>query len=427
MATVGILVAFLIVFVVVDVPISLAILLSGIAVFILSGIPLITIPIRLFNGIQNYELLAVPIFVIMGNVLSEGGLARRLIAFANGLVGFARGGLAMTDVVTSMFMAEMSGAGTADAAVLSKIFVPSMTEQGYDRGFAAAVTSAASSLAIIIPPSLTMIILGLYADISVSKLFLAGIIPGFLLAAFELVVSYLTARARGYPTSGRFSLSDIWHGLLGSWFVLLIPVVVLGSIFSGIATIVEASVVGLVMTIIGAFWYQRLSLRKVLALVNDGIRLSAIILLIVAASSLVSWIFANQDVAPKVSAFLTTLAVPGWVILLLVDAFFIVVGTFLHGTASVIIAAPIFLPTMRALGVDPVQYGMMVTLSQAIGQQTPPVATVLLTVSAVTETALEEILPWLMLFLLAFVAVLLLVTFVPWFSTFIPHALGNFG
>lgn len=427
MATVGILVGFLVAFVVLDVPISLAILLSGLVVFVISGIPLNVVPLRLFNGIQSYELLAVPIFVIMGNVLSEGGLARRLIGFANSIVGFARGGLAMTDVVTSMFMAEMSGAGTADAAVLSRIFVPNMTEQGYERGFAAAVTSAASSLAIIIPPSLTMIFLGLYANMSISQLFLAGLIPGFVLAGFELIVSHLVARARGYPTSGRFKPGDILRGLVESWFVLLIPVVVLGTIFSGIATIVEASEVGLVMTLVGAFWYQHLSLRSVIRLVNDGLRLSAIILLIVAASSLVSWVFANQDVAPAVSSFLTHMHVPGWVILLLIDAFFIVVGTFLHGTASVIIAAPIFLPTIRALGMDPLQYGMMVTLSQAIGQQTPPVASVLLTVSAVTETPLEDILPWLALFLIAFVAVLLLVTFVPWFSTFIPHILGSTG
>lgn len=421
MLDVGIVVGFILAFIAIGVPFSIAILASGMFVMWWTGIPLITIPIHIFNGIKLYELLAVPLFIVMGNILTEGGLAQLLVDFADSVVGFFPGGLAMTNTVTSMFLAEMSGVGTADAAVLAKIFVPTMVNHGYDRGFAAAVTSAGASLGIIIPPSLTMIFLGLYADISVAKLFIAGIIPGVILGGCQLAVSFGVARARGYSRSSSFNLATVLVSFAKTWFVFLIPVVVLGSIFSGVATVVEAAVMGLALTLVGGVFYKRLTLATVFGLVKDGVRISSVVLLIVAASTLVSWIFANESVAAQIAGAIGGLHIPVWETLLLIDVFFIVIGTFVHGVAAVIIAAPIFMPLVHKIGLDPVQYGIMVTMAQAIGQQTPPVASVLLTVATVSETGVEEILPWLALFLVPFVVVLALVTFIPDVSILLPQ------
>lgn len=407
-------------FVVAGVPISVALLLSGIFIFWLAGIPLETIPIRLFNAVDKHELFAIPVFIVMGNILAESGMALRLIRLADSMVGFTRGGLAMVNVVTGMFLSEMSGAGTADAAVLGKVFVPSMQRVGYGRGFAAAVTSASSSLAILIPPSIPMIVLGLYTDISVAKLFLAGLAPGLLIFVFELITCAIISRRRNFPAGKKFDLKELLRSLLSCWLILLIPVVILGSIFSGFATITESAELGLAITIIGGAIHGRLSLRDFARLISGGIRQSAVILLIVSAATLVAWVFANERVAQSIIAYAGALPFPPYAHLLWIDVFLIILGTFLHGTATIIIVAPLLMPLMAKLGIDPMQFGMVVVVSQAIGQQTPPVASVLLTVSATTGVPVEEILFDLWPFLLAFLVALLLVTFVPTFSTFLP-------
>lgn len=403
-------------------PVSLAIILTGAASFMVLGIPAGTLTIRLFNGLMNSFLLAVPLLVVMGHVLSESGLAKRLVTFVNSLVGFMRGGLAMADVVTGMFLAEMSGVGTADAAILSKVFVPAMQRQGYPRGFAAAVTSAAASLGIVFPPSIPMVILGLYANISVVQLFLAGLIPGLLLVAWELATCYFVAGRRSFPIAARFDPRQIWSAFLDAWYVLAIPVVVLGLIFSGRATVTEAAEIGLVMTIAGAVIYGKLRLGAVWRLFHSGVRQAAVILLIIAASTLISWVFANEQVGQHIVESITALHWPQWAVLLLVDAFIFVVGIFLHGAANIIILGPLFLPLMTSIGVHPLHYGMMFIMGQAVGQQT--FGNVLLAVASVTRVPIEEILPTLSLFIGAFIAAWLMVTYIPWFSLAIPRAFG---
>jgi tripartite ATP-independent transporter DctM subunit len=424
MTTLLSLLVVMIALIVIGLPISIALLLSGIGIFWAADIPLQTVSIRLFNAVVKHELFAIPVFIVMGNILSESGMALRLIGLANSMVGFMRGGLAMVNVVTGMFLSEMSGASTADAAILGKVFVPSMTRVGYDRGFAAAVTSASASLAILIPPSIPMIVLGLYTDISVAQLFLAGFIPGFLITIFELVVCAIVSRRRNYPIAAKFSIAELFRNLLNCWFVLLVPIVILGSIFTGFATVTESALLGLAITVVGGVFYGKLSFQDFARLTGTGIRQSAVILLIVAASTLVAWVFANEQVASSIIDTVGALPIPAWAHLLWINLFLIILGTFLHGSATIIIVAPLLLPLMTTLGVDPLQFGMVIVVSQAIGQQTPPVASVLLTVASTTSVAMEEILASLWPFLLMFVLVLLIVTFVPTVSTLIPHLVG---
>lgn len=415
---------FVIAFIVAGVPISVALLLAGTIIFYIADIPLQTIPIRLFNAINKHELFAIPVFIVMGHILAESGMALRLIRLAESMVGFMRGGLAMVNVVTGMFLSEMSGAGTADAAVLGKVFVPSMHKVGYSRGFAAAVTSASSSLAILIPPSIPMIVLGLYTDISVAKLFLAGFVPGFIIVFFELVICAVMARKHNFPTGKKFSLPELLRHLVNCWLILLIPIVILGSIFTGFATITESALLGLLLTVVGGVTYGRLRFMDFVRMLAGGIRQSAVILLIVSASTLVAWVFANEQVAQSIIAYASALPIPPYMHLLWIDLFLIILGVFLHGSATIIIVAPLLMPLVVSLGIDPLQFGMVVVVSQAVGQQTPPVASVLLTVSSTTGVPIEEILADLWPFLLAFILVLVLVTFIPAISTFLPAFLS---
>jgi C4-dicarboxylate transporter DctM subunit len=420
MLTLSLIVGIMLALIVIGMPISLAMLLSGTVVFWIKEIPSETIVLRLFNGILKYELIAIPMFIMIGNILAESGLSTRLIAFANSLVGFMRGGMAMVNVVTNMIMAEMSGTGTADAAILSRIFIPEMERIGYDRGFSAAVNSASASLGIIIPPSLPMIILGLYTDTSIVKLFLAGIVPGLLLAMFQIITCYILARSRNYPLGDTFSFKEVWHRFLNAWFVLLIPVCILGPIFSGVATVTEGAEVGLVISLLCGFIYGKLGPRGILRILRLGVRQSAVIMLIVAVSTLISWIFANERVAYKVLDIINTLDVPRWFFLLMMIVFLIILGTFMQSTATIVIVAPLLLPVAKSMGLDPLQYGMIIVLGQALGQQTPPVATVLLTVASVSRVPIEEILPSLGIFLISFVVVMILVTYIPCVSLFVP-------
>ena len=403
-------------------PVSLAIILTGAASFWVLHIPAETLTIRLFNGVMNSFLLAVPLLIVMGHILAESGMADRLVAFANSLVGFMRGGLAMVNVVTGLFLAEMSGVGTADAAILSKVFVPPMQRQGYQRGFAAAVTSAAASLGIMFPPSIPLVLLGLYANMSVTALFEASLLPGLLLTLWELAVCALVARRRAYPIAAAFSLREVGRRLADAWFVLLIPVVVVGTIFSGIATITEAAELGLVLTIVGAMVYGRLSLRTIARLFQHGVRQAAVILLLIASATLISWVFANEQVGQHIVTGLSALHWPRWQLLLLVNAFIFVMGIFLHGAANIIIIGPLLLPFMLSIGVAPLHYGMIFLMGQAVGQQT--LGNVLLAVASVTGVPLEEILPDLSYFIAAFIAAWLIVTYLPWMSLTIPHLLG---
>ena len=419
------LVGLLLLFLFIGVPVSIATLFSGIITFLINGISLETVSIRILNGIGKYELLAVPLFIVLGNLLHVSGLAEKLIGFAKSLVGHFRGGLPMVTVVTGMFLAEMSGAGTADAAVLSKIFIPSMAKAGYPRGFSAAVICGASSLAIIIPPSIPLIILGISANISISKLFLAAILPGMALVLLELFLSYFLSKRYNLPKSSHFSIKQVIGSLKESWFVLLIPLIILGSIFTGFATILESAELGLIVTLIGAIIYGKLNFKTIYQTIINSFNQTAVIMLIVSGSTLISWVFANEQVGEKVVDFISTLHLPDALIFLIVAFFLLVLGTFLHSTATIIIVGPMLVPLMNMLDISLLQYGVVLMLAQGVGQMTPPVATVLYTVSSTGEVPVKEILKYLLPFLLVYFAAMLLTMYIPFLTEFVPAHFGG--
>lgn len=408
----------------VGIPVAFALGLTSIVIFFQGNISFLTMPIRMFNGADNLPLLAVPLFILTGAILGESGIAQRLINFAAALVGFIRGGLAHVNILTSMFFAEMSGSAVADAASLGKIFIPGMKSKGYPEPFSAAVTSASAVIGIIIPPSIPLIIYGSVAGASISALFIAGILPGVLLGISLMVVSYIIARAKSYPVERTFIFSEVWRTFRESCWAFSIPVIILGGILGGIFTPTEAAGVAvLVSLILGFFVYRGLTVRDMKRILLVTVKQTAVVMMLVATCAVLSWYLANEQIPQKIAQSLLEFTHNPYLILLLLNFFILIMGMFFQAAAALILVVPIIMPILSQIGIDPVHFGIIMTLNLAIGQQTPPVATVLITVSAVSELPMMQVFYESRYFLLASVIVLFLVTYFPWIPLYLPSLL----
>ena len=396
------------------VPIGFALMITAAIAMAVSGLDLIMVPIQMFSGTNSVVLLAIPLFILMGELMGATSISERIIALAAALVGWIRGGLAHVNVVTSMFMAEMSGSAVADAAVMSKIFVPSMERQGYPRTFAAAVTATSATLGIIIPPSIPMVLYGVTTNTSISDLFVAGIVPGVLLGAAFMVTAYVFARREGHPVDARFQLPRLGRAAWRALVPLLIPVIVVGGLIAGFLTPTEAAAVGVIVALIfGAVLRRDLGAARLYDLLLTTVRQTSVVMMIIAGSAVLGQFLANEQLPQKIAGGLGGISDSYVLRLLLINVFLLILGMFLHASAAIIVVVPMLLPLAREMGIDPVHFGVIVCLNLGIGQQTPPVASVLLTVCSTTGLRIEQVMGYGKWFILAMFVTLMIVSFAP--------------
>lgn len=400
----------------INVPIAVALgVVAVVAMLVTQGVDILpNVALVMFDGATKFPLLAIPLFIFAGAIMNTSGISRRLIAFASALFGFIKGGLAMVNVAASMFFAEMSGSAVADVAALGSILIPAMKKKGYPRGFAAAVTSSSATIAIIIPPSIPMILYAVMSDSSVVKLFVAGIIPGILGGTLMMGVCYWFAVRFSYPVEETFRLKRLWFTFKEASWAFLPPLIILGGIFGGIVTATEGAGLAVAASLlIGGVIYRELNwqhLRK--AIIEGGIS-TAVVMLLVASSALVGNYLTELQVPQQLALAITRFTENRYMVLALLNVFFFVVGLFLHSAAAIILVVPIVMPLVNAIGIDPVHFGLIVTLNLGIGQQTPPVASVLITACSVAKADIWEVSRINVFFVAVIVAVLLLITYVP--------------
>lgn len=410
---------------VIGVPIAFALIGAVLmALFVWGGTTPTVIPLQLFSGAAKFPLLAIPLFVLAGGMMNSSGISLRIINLASAMVGHVRGGLAMVNVVDSMFFAEISGSAVADVAALGSVIIPAMVKKGYTPAFTAALTSVTASLAIIIPPSIPMILYAVMAETSVTRLFLAGFGPGVIGGGLMMAVVYYKARKYGFPVDEAFSVRRFGRAFRQAGWTLLLPVIILGGMFGGVVTATEAAGLAVLAAfLIGVFVYREMNFRQLWAVTLDGVTATASVMMIVAASAVLGWYLTNEQVPQQFAAWMLHLTANRILVLLFLNVFLLIAGMFLHSAAAILLIVPIVMPLVRQVGIDPTHFGIIVTLNLAIGQQTPPVASVLLTACAVAKqpvgTVFREAIP----FIICLLITLAIVTYVPAIPLFLPRLL----
>jgi C4-dicarboxylate transporter, DctM subunit len=402
--------------VLINVPIAVALgVIAVVAMVAKSGMDsLLGATVVLFQGATKFPLIAIPLFVLAGAIMNTSGISRRLIAFASALLGFIRGGLSMVTIGTSLFFAEISGSAVADVAAIGSILIPAMERRGYPKTFAAAVTSSSASLAIIIPPSIPMILYAVMANTSVVQLFVAGIIPGLIGAAGLMAVSFWLAIRYDFPVEETFRLSRLWITFKEAAWAFLLPIIILGGIFGGLVTATEGAGLAVVAALfIGVVIYRELDLPHLYRALVDGAVQTAVVMLLVATSALLGLYLTESRLPQALAQSIAQLTDNRYVILAMLNALFLLLGCFLHGAAAIILVVPIVLPIVNAVHLDLIHFGLIVTLNLAIGQQTPPVASVLITACSIAKADVWEVTKVNVYFVGVLAAVLVLVTYVP--------------
>jgi C4-dicarboxylate transporter, DctM subunit len=401
-----------------NVPIGYALSIATILAIIWTGAAsLSVVPLNLFAGASSFPLLAIPLFILAGGLMETGGISQRLVNLANSLVGFIRGGLAMVTVVATMIQSEISGSSVADAAAIGKVVIPAMEKRGYPRALSAAIVSNAASAAILIPPSIPMIIYAWMAEVSIAKLFFAGLLPGLIACLGMMGLCYYYARKYALPMEQKFSIREVGRSTLRAFWALFIPVVIWAGILGGIATATEVAALAAVAAFaIGLFIYRELTGRQTVHILKDSVGQTASVMLIVASSAVLGWFLTSEQVPQKFARMILETTSDKYLILLFLNLFFLVAGMFLHSAAAIILIVPIVLPLVRQIGVDPIHFGIIVTINLGVGQQTPPVATVLFTTAAIARLPFWDVFKVGWPFTVVLVLVTLLVTYVPWIS-----------
>ncbi len=406
----------LIALVFINVPIAVALGIVALVAMVATSGPAVmpNLALVLFDGATKFSLIAIPLFILAGAIMNSSGISRRMIAYASALIGFIRGGLAIVSIGTSLFFAEISGSAVADVAALGSVLIPAMERKGYSKEFAAAVTSSSATLAVIIPPSIPMILYAVMSGSSVVEVFVAGIIPGVVGGVLMMAVAYRFAVRHNYPVEQTFQLSRLWQTFKDASWSLLLPVIILGGIFTGWVTATEGAGLAVVAaTLIGGLIYRELDLKHLRSSMLDGGVQTAVVMLLVATSALLATYLTETQVPQKLAQSMIELTTNRYLILAMLNFFFLAIGLFLHSVAAIILVVPIVMPLVYAVGIDPVHFGLVVTLNLGIGQQTPPVASVLVTACSVAKADIWEVSKVNVRFVAVLLAVLLLVTYAP--------------
>ena len=411
------------VFLALGIPIAYSLGLSGFLYFICEHPELVSIlPPRFFAGMDLYAMIALPLFVFMGLLMNAGGITSRLINFSMLFVGRFRGGLGAVNVVASMIFGGISGSSVSDTASIGAVLIPEMKKKGYTAEFASGITAASSTMGMIIPPSVPMIIYALVSEESVGKLFLGSLIPGIMIGLLMLGITLGVSYAKNYPReeillTGKEKLATARQSVLA----IIMPLFVVGAVVFGIATPTESAGLGvLYAVIVGAFIIRELKFKTVMPLMRESILTSANVMVIIALSKLYIWILALERVPQTVALFISGLDLPGFVVLLFVDVIILLTGTFVDVSPAILLLTPVFLPAMAVLGVSRIQFGVILISGLAVGLVTPPVGMCLNVASAISKLGIGTIFRAAVPFLLANIITLILITFIPQLSMWLP-------
>jgi C4-dicarboxylate transporter, DctM subunit len=377
-----------------------------------------------FGGANNYLLVAAILFMIAGEVMNHGKIAQKLIAFASALVGHIRGGLAHVNILTSLFFSEMSGTATSDAAAIGSVMIPQMKERGFPVAFAAAVTTTSATMAIIVPPSLNLILYAFVADASIAHLFAAGVVPGVLVCFLLMTTAYLISRYRGYEIEHQFAWKRVIDTGKEAIIPVTLPILILVGIIGGIFTATEAGAVAAFWAIVlAAFLYRTLSIRVLTGVFRIAAQRAAMLMFIVATSTLLGWYLTNQRIPAEIATAILGISDNYWILLAAINIFFLLAGTIIHGTPAILMLVPIFIPLADQLGIDRVHFGLILTINLGIGQQTPPVASVVLITCAIARISISAIVPHMLWFIAAMLVALILINVFPAISLWLPSVI----
>jgi len=412
--------------VLIGVPIAVAMGLTALITFVLLGESFV-LPImaqRMYSATTGFTLLAIPFFILAGNLMNTGGITRRVFAFALALVGHLRGGLGHVNVVSSMIFSGMSRAAVADAAGLGLVEMEAMTKNGYPKDFSAAITAASSTIGPVVPPSIPFVIYGSITGVSIGKLFLAGFVPGALMGLAMMVGVYFVSKRRNFPMRERASIRFLLLTFKEAVLALFMPVIIIGGILGGLFTPTEAAVVASIYAlIIGGFVYREITLADLPSILWTSIEQSVKVLFIISAAGFFGWMMVHQSIPEQVITGLTEFTSSRVTLLLVVIAVLIVLGCFLEGIAVLVITIPVFMPLIAQYGIDPVRFGVIMTLCSMLGLLTPPVGMSLYAVSSISDVPVGRLSVELSPYLLGIFMVLLLISFVPEISLWLPNLL----
>ncbi|MGI6253893.1 MAG: TRAP transporter large permease [Aminivibrio sp.] len=395
---------------------------SAIVVWATMKVPLIVVAQRMFTSIDSFSFMAVPFFMLAGSFMSQGGVTKRIVDFANALVGALAGGLALVVAVAGMFFAALSGSSAATTAAIGVAMIDEMEKRGYPKSFAAAVVATGGTVGIVIPPSVTMVVYGVIAGTSIGDLFMGGFAPGILMGLATCLVSWVIAKKKGYRGGEKASFKKIASTFRDCIWALLMPFIILGGIYGGIFTPTEASAVAAVYgAFIGMFVYKELKWKDIPKVLLSAACSTTMIMYVVGAANLFGWILTNAQVPHRIAAGFTAMTESPLVFLMLVNLLLLFIGTLLNASAAVVILTPILLPVALKLGIDPVFFGVLMVVNLAIGCITPPVGLDLFVVSSITKLSIDRIMRDVMPYLIALIVVLLIVTWFPDIILFLPR------
>lgn len=398
---------------------------TALTLILFADVPLVVIAQRVIAGYDSFVLLAVPLFILTGSLMSRGSLAVRLLDLGTALVGHIRGGLAHGTIVGSALFGAISGSALADACAIGSLAIPAMVKQRYDRAFATTVVAVASTLDALIPPSVIMVIYGWQTDSSVPALFAGGFIPGILLGLFLMAITHYYAVVRNYPTSPRVSGREMLRVVMRSVSILVAPVVILGGILSGVFTATEAAAVAVVcVLVLEGVVFRTLRHADLMSALLETAVLNAAVMLVFGMASSFAWLLISQGTPQAVSSFIVSISPNRVVFLMYINILFFVVGLFLTPIPAMIIFLPLLMPVVQRFGIDVVHFGMIMTLNLSIGLLTPPVGPVLLATCRIGEVPLSHVIKPFIPYLGVLILVTLVITYVPWFTLVLPTWLG---
>ncbi|WP_026703174.1 TRAP transporter large permease [Salibacterium aidingense] len=402
-------------------PIAAALGLTSIYAVLQAGNSLDNVARTMFAGIDSFSLMAIPFFIFAGDLMLAGGTSKRLIEMARKLVGWTTGGLPIAGVISSMFFAALSGSSPATVAAIGGVMIPSLRDSGYSGRFSVGLMCAAGSLGIIIPPSITLLVYGVIAEVSISELFMAGVIPGLFIGLSLIVVSYYIAKKEGHTPDKKPHFKEVAAAVKNAVWGIFMPLIVLGGIYFGIFTPTEAAVVAIVYSLlIGFFIYRELNLKTLFAVTKRSVVIASMVMLVISSAKVFSWYLTMEQIPNQIASTILEVAENPVLVILLITAVLLVVGMFMDPSAAVLVMAPLFLPMVMEIGISPVHFGIIMIVNLAIGMLTPPFGLNLFVAAGISDLPLTNVIKGTLPFVLVLITALLVITFAPSLSTYLP-------
>ncbi len=408
------------------VPVAVSLGVASITGFLMAGMPLSYMAQTAFDAVNDFTVIAVPMFVLAGSIMERGGLTERLVGFARAVIGNVSGGLAMVAVLACTLFAAISGSGVATTAAIGAMLIPTMVNEGYKKEFAGAVTACAGGIGAVIPPSILMIIYGVSAEASITRMFISGIIPGLILGLFLILAVFFVSRKRGYKSgTGKASKKDLLKSIWNAKWALLAPVIILGGIYTGVVTVTEASVIAVLYSLfISVVVYRDYSWKEFRNSVVDATKTSGTVLIVMATGTMLGRLLSIYQIPQLTSEFLITHIKNPILLILMIDFLLIFIGMWMESATQIIILTPLLLPVVTSLGIDPVQFGIMFVIACEIGFETPPLGINLFVASEISKSSIEGISKEALIFVGVESAALIMVSLIPQITSFLPNLIG---